>query len=111
MILEFGKGLLRAALKKTAEQSLRKEDDRLGAVLGMVNAVTEKADTRNWQTLPHSIYYSRLPITAGKNEVKFQMKNAQGDTSYDFTYEATKGQTLFHTFSSLESTIQPYPYH
>jgi hypothetical protein len=51
MVLEFSKSLLRAALKKAAEKSARKEDKQFGAIIGMVNAMTEKADTRNWQTL------------------------------------------------------------
>ncbi len=108
MLQEFGKGLLRAAMKKVAEQSLRKEDDRLGAVLGMVNALTEKADTRNWQTLPHSIYYSRIPLRAGKNEARLILHAPGGPaTDYRFTYQAKPGQTLFHTFSSLETSGAP----
>ena len=71
MLQEFARGLLRAALKKAAEQTLRKKDDRLGAVLGMVNALTEKADTRNWQTLPHSIYYSRIPFKRERTTSSF----------------------------------------
>lgn len=113
MLQEFAKGLLRAALKKAAEQSLRKKDDRLGAVLGIVNAMTEKADTRNWQTLPHSIYYSRIPLTEGKNDVKLLLYPGrdQDSTSYKFTYQVKKGQTLFHTFSSLETVAAPYRYY
>jgi uncharacterized protein len=110
MMLELGKGLLRAALKKTTEQSLRKENEGLGALLGMVNAITEKADTRNWQTLPHSIYYTRVPLVEGANDVKFSLQNVQGSHDYSFTYKATKGQTLFHTFSSLETAARPYRY-
>jgi hypothetical protein len=113
MLQEFGKGLLRAALKKAAEQSLRKKDDRLGAVLGLVNALTEKADTRNWQTLPHSIYYSRIPLQEGKNELKLLLHSGhnQDSTTYNFTYQVNKGQTLFHTFSSLETVGAPYRYY
>jgi hypothetical protein len=112
MVQEFSKGLLRAALKKVTEQSLRKENESLGAVMGLVNAMTEKADTRNWQTLPHSIYYSRIPLTEGANEVKLSLKTADGQvTPHDFTYQVKKGQTLFHTFSSLESTSAPYRYY
>lgn len=110
MMLELGKGLLRAALKKTTEQSLRKENEGLGALLGVVNAITEKADTRNWQTLPHSIYYTRVPLVEGANVVDFTLKSAQGSQDYHFTYKATRGQTLFHTFSSLETTARPYRY-
>jgi uncharacterized protein len=112
MLQEFGKGLLRAALKKAAEHSLRKEDERLGAVIGIVNAMTEKADTRNWQTLPHSIFYSRVPLKEGVNPVKFTLQsNNQRNIDYSFTYTAKKGQTLFHTFSSLETMTAPYRYY
>jgi hypothetical protein len=112
MLQEFGKGLLRAAMKKATEHSLRKEDDRLGAVIGLVNALTEKADTRNWQTLPHSIYYARVPLKEGINPVKFTLKSIQQrQTDYSFQYTARKGQTLFHTFSSLETGASPYRYY
>ncbi len=108
MMLEFSKGLLRAALKKATEQSLKKEDPRLGALLGVVNAITEKADTRNWQTLPHSIYYTRVPLREGANKITFRLDGNTDKTSYDFTYQALKNQTLFHTFSSLETTSGPW---
>jgi len=112
MLQEFGKGLLRAALKKAAEHSLRKEDDRLGALIGIVNAITEKADTRNWQTLPHSIFYSRVPLKEGANAVTFTIEsNNRRDIDYNFTYTAKKDQTLFHTFSSLETMAGPYRYY
>ncbi len=104
MTLEFSKSLLRAALKKAAEKSARKEDKGFGALLGMVNAMTEKADTRNWQTLPHSIFYTRVPMKEGKNEIRFMLHSAEGSQDeHAFTYHTKKAQTLFHTFSSLES--------
>jgi hypothetical protein len=107
MVLEFSKGLLRAALKKATEMSLRKEDEGLAALIGVVNALTEKADTRNWQTLPHSIYYARVPLKEGRNEVTFTLAAGADATDYHFSYEARKGQTLFHTFSSLETSEAP----
>ncbi len=108
MMLEFGKGLLRAALKKTTELSIRKEDERLGALVGLINAVTEKADTRNWQTLPHSILYTRVPI-ADKANVQFKLNNRNGQPAvYSFEYSARTEETLFHTFSSLEAGYPGY---
>lgn len=103
MVLEFSKGLLRAALKKATELSLKKEDESLAALIGVVNALTEKADTRNWQTLPHSVYYARVPLHAGKNDLTFSLSAGRDEVAYPFTYNAEKGQTLFHTFSSLET--------
>ena len=108
MVLEFSKGLLRAALKKATELSIKKEDEGLAALIGVVNALTEKADTRNWQTLPHSIYYARIPLREGTNEVKFTIAAGRDAADYDFSYQASEGQTLFHTFSSLETSEMPY---
>lgn len=104
MTLEFSKSLLRAALKKAAEKSARKEDKGFGALLGVVNAMTEKADTRNWQTLPHSIFYARVPLKEGKNEIRFVLDSPEeAHDEHVFSYDIKKNQTLFHTFSSLES--------
>ena len=112
MVKEMSKGLLRAALKKAGEYSMRKEDERLGALIGLVNAISEKADTRNWQTLPHSIYYARLPLQEGSNTVNFNLHTSEGNpTRFPFTYQAQKGQTLFHTFSSLESMPLQHRYY
>jgi hypothetical protein len=108
MMQEFAKGLLRAALKKATEVSLRKEDQRLGALMGVINAMTEKADTRSWQTLPHSIFYTRIPLNEGVNKVKFTISNGAEKADYNFSYNALKHQTLFHTFSSLETSVSPY---
>jgi hypothetical protein len=108
MMTEFGKGLLRAALKKATEYGIKKEDQTLGAIIGVVNAMTEKADTRNWQTLPHSIFYARVPLKEGTNNVKFTIEAGHDKAEYKFAYQARKYQTLFHTFSSLETTSAPY---
>ena len=111
MNLEFSKALIRVAMKKVAEHQLRKEDKTLGSVLGMINAITEKADTRNWQTLPHSIYYCRVPLKEGKNNVSLKIRDHNGVMAkHDFIYNVRKGQLLFHTFSSLESGYPSYGY-
>lgn len=104
MTLEFSKSLLRAALKKATEHAARKDDKGFGSLVGLVNAMTEKADTRNWQTLPHSISYARVPLKEGTNETTFIVRTPEGEHGrHPFSYQAKKGQTLFHTFSSLES--------
>ncbi|MFY0600558.1 MAG: hypothetical protein JXR03_12880 [Cyclobacteriaceae bacterium] len=105
MLKELGKGLLRAALKKATETAVREESEGWGAVLGMVNAFTERADTRNWQTIPHSIYYTRVPLKVGDNQVKLKTQNFQngGSATESFTFSVSrKGQTVFHSFQSLQ---------
>ncbi|MBL7852867.1 MAG: hypothetical protein JNL17_00600 [Cyclobacteriaceae bacterium] len=108
MGLEFSKALIRVALKKAAEYQVRKEDKMLGSILSAINTATERADTRNWQTLPHSIYYSRLPLGEGKNTVSLTLDGMQGEVVHQFVYEGRPGQILFHTFSSLESRFPAY---
>lgn len=102
---EFSKALLRVALKKASEYQLKKEDKALGSLLGVINAITEQADTRNWQTLPNTIYYSRVPLKEGANTIQFELTASNGSPiRHEYTYQVKKGQILFHTFSSLEST-------
>ncbi|HEX8061111.1 MAG TPA: hypothetical protein VF473_09260, partial [Cyclobacteriaceae bacterium] len=106
---ELGKALIRVALKKVTEMEVKKADRALGSVVGMINALTEHADTRNWQTLPHEISYCRVPLKVGTNKVTLRVSTNGGpDTSYDFEYQAKAGQTLFHTFTSLESRYATY---
>lgn len=103
MIWEFGKSLLRAAIKKATEKAAEDESEGLGLVVGLINAITEQADTRNWQTIPHSIYYTRMPLNAGENKVSIQL-NREGTTlskNVDFTFTGQKGKTVFHTYQTL----------
>ena len=112
MTLEMSKALIRVAMKKVTEYEFKKSDKTLGSVIGIINAITEKADTRNWQTLPHSIYYSRVPLAEGNNSIRLIIKNDRGvSTDYDFSYQVKKGETLFHTFSSLESGYPNYNFY
>ena len=66
---EMAKTLLRLALKQAAEHAARKENEGLGAALSILNAATEKADTRNWQTLPAQVFYTRIPLSHDTNIV------------------------------------------
>jgi hypothetical protein len=96
MALEFSKTLIRAAIKKAAEHSLKKEHEGWGAVLGAVNALSEKADTRNWQTLPHSILYTRVPLHEGTNETQFTITGPDGkDTSIRLRIRLRRGKHYF----------------
>ncbi len=109
MTVEMSKALVRAALKKVTEYELKKTDKTLGSVLGVLNAITEKADTRTWQTLPHSIYYSRVPLREGANTVALSLHPAEGgDANHPFTFQVKKGEMIFHTFTSLESGYPDY---
>ncbi|WKN40636.1 COG3014 family protein [Tunicatimonas pelagia] len=111
MFKEFGISLLRVALKKAAEYGVRSENEDLGAIIGLVNALTERADTRNWQTIPHSISYTRLSLPTGEQSVKLQLSQSNANAhQHDFTYTIRRNRTTFGTFHSLESTSALFPY-
>lgn len=99
---DLSNSLLRLALKQAAEQQLRNQNQNMGALLSVINAVSEKADTRNWQTLPYSISYARIPLHEGKNSVNLNTSAGGHVESQSFEFEAKKGQTLFHIYNSLD---------
>ena len=103
MLREMGTALLRLATKKAMEAAMRKENENAGAALSIINALTEKADTRNWQTLPYSISYTRIPLNEGSNTLKLVTKGNRELESSDFTFDGKKGKTQFFTFHSLET--------
>ncbi|MEQ8928168.1 MAG: hypothetical protein RLO81_20295 [Fulvivirga sp.] len=105
MLREFANSLLRLALKQAAEEATRNENESLGALVSIVNAVTEKADTRNWQTLPHDIHYARVPLKDGANTIKFTAIGNGNDTATEELYfEGQKGRTEFFMYNNLESS-------
>lgn len=89
---------------------MKKENEALGSLFGIINAITEKADTRNWQTLPHSICYTRIPMKLGTNEITLNLKSAETEApqKHTFTYIVNKKGMIFHTFTSLESRYPSY---
>lgn len=105
MFKEFSTSLLRVALKKASEYGVREKNDDLGAIIGIVNALTERADTRNWQTIPHTIHYTRAALPTGEQKVKLHL-NGKNTTEQEhhLTYCIQKNRTTFGAFYSLEAT-------
>jgi hypothetical protein len=104
MIREFATSLLRLAIKKSIEEVTRRENKDVGTIIGIVNALTEKADTRNWQTLPYSFSYTRIPLEVGANSYKLKVYATGKETrTYDFSINAEKGKTYFQSFHNIES--------
>ena len=73
---DIGKAALRLGAKKASQYVLKNQNEDLGALLGLFNAITESADTRNWQSLPSHIYYTRVPLEQGENIVTFKLENS-----------------------------------
>lgn len=104
MVREMANSLLRLAAKKSLEAVARDQDKTLGFLFSIFNALTEQADTRNWQTLPAEIFYTRMVLPAGKQTLLFTAsdKNGQSQTR-SLEVNIRKGRTTFVSFRSLES--------
>ncbi len=99
---EMASSLLRVAAKQAMEAVTSEKDKNLGAIVGLVNAATEKADTRNWQSLPYNISYTRIPLTAGDNNLSLNVQMIDGKIlKHEIPVQAKEGQTYFHAFHTL----------
>ncbi len=105
MLRELATSLLRLAAKQAAEYAVRKKSEGLGALLSGVNAITEKTDTRNWQTLPHDISYVRIPLSEGTYEMELRSDSPQGSRTFFRTIPIAirNGRTTFQHFHILDS--------
>ncbi|WP_430614217.1 COG3014 family protein [Flavobacterium sp. JP2137] len=109
---EMGVVLTRLAIKKGAEYALSssaKSSDGNNAVLeglgiGMqlYNMISEKADTRNWQTLPSQINYVRVPLQPGINEIEIDLTQANGQKVKDQIKIEANGKLQFYNYSTLK---------
>ena len=78
---------VRLAAKKAASKGLSTLANHLSGGLASnitslavdaANVATEKADTRNWRTLPATISYARIPLKEGNNNIAIKKYGANG---------------------------------
>jgi uncharacterized protein len=77
-------GIARSTYKREAkdttasekEKTEKKKEDRInrageiaGLAMNIFNTINEKADTRNWQSLPAFVSYVRIPLKEGENTI------------------------------------------
>jgi hypothetical protein len=106
MIRELGNAILRIATKKALEALADRENENLGTLVNIVNTMTEKADTRNWQTLPYSISYTRIPLKEGENNITLKTySNRAQQKVRQYTFQGKEGKIYFAT----HHTIASYP--
>lgn len=101
MVREMATSLLRLAVKQGVEYAASKQNEWVGLAVGLVNAFTEKADTRNWQTLPNTISYIRIPLKSTENSLSLHFTSPRKSTIEKITVEGKKKSTRFRVFSTL----------
>ena len=102
MLKEVGEAILRLALKQVAIAFAKKENQGAGMALSILSAVTEKADTRNWQFLPYSINYTRAFLPIGKQNIILETSSNKTTEKNNFFVNMEKGKTNFQAFQTLQ---------
>jgi len=104
MFREMGNAILRIATKKALEALADEQDENLGTLVNIINTVTEKADTRNWQTLPYSISYTRIPLHKGENKIVFKTNSQNAPPKKkEYTLTGRKGKIYFRSHHTIET--------
>jgi hypothetical protein len=81
------KTILRGLTKYLATQQAEKSNEWLGLATNIFGAVTEKADTRSWMTLPASVAMARLTLPAGTYDIDVDLVDARGRSRGRHTIE------------------------
>lgn len=77
-VKNLGTHLTKLAISKLAQQALKSDSttEALGMILEGISFVSERADTRNWQSLPSMISYTRVLLTkADTNIIELTITN------------------------------------
>jgi uncharacterized protein len=56
-------------VKQKKEDRINRAGEIAGLAMNIFNTINEKADTRNWQSLPAFVSYVRIPLQAGENTI------------------------------------------
>jgi uncharacterized protein len=69
--------------KEKKKDKAKKVADAAGFAVNIFNAISERADTRNWQSLPAFINYVRIPLKRGENNIS--IKTSFGEKTISVT--------------------------
>jgi len=91
--------------KEVTARELSRRDDTLGAIAWIFMHASERADLRQWSTLPESIQVARIYIQPGEYEISLQGLSNFGseteDRSQNKKIKLEKGRTSFINFRSV----------
>jgi hypothetical protein len=92
------KKLIEEIAVKAAKEAAKKDSSKsqataelVGLGIQLFSALSEKADTRNWQSLPHSIYYSRVKVKNDRSNIDVVVN---GKVYHSFEFNAQDQLTI-----------------
>ncbi len=80
------RAVARAVVKYNINIQAQQHNDALGVFLNVINALTERADTRGWLTLPKSIFLARISLEPGDYNIQVELFNAQNELIETYHY-------------------------
>lgn len=93
------------ATKAVIADQIRQKNEALGAIAWVAMNLADRADLRQWSTLPATFQIARIPIKAGKYKVRAQGLNDSGsETSEQMperAIEVRPGRKVFVTWRSV----------
>lgn len=88
---------------RQAARSAAKDDtvgDLTGLMINLLGTATEKADTRQWFTLPASIYMARLFLPPGEQDIRLLLRDGYGNIVGEYVFKNVRvvrgGRVFLH---------------
>ena len=76
----------RAAIKYTTSHEVGKQNDLAGMLVNIAGVLTERADTRSWQSLPADIQLARVPLDPGQYDLEVELLDMSGQVTQRLKY-------------------------
>jgi uncharacterized protein len=83
----FFRTILRGLAKYLASRGAAGAGKGVGQLVNLLGAVTERADTRSWLTLPGQIHVLRFSLPPGPHDVKLELLGPDGRVAAERTLE------------------------
>lgn len=102
------RSVTRNVVRAQATRRVREEEPVLAAILNILGALGDRADTRSWRTLPAAIELVRLPLAPGTHEVTVTVEWPGGERRYELDGIAIDaGEMVFRSIHRMPREVRP----
>ena len=110
MVKEISQAIVRTALKEVVKGGAKRVHGDLGLLTDLAFFFTEHADTRGWQTSPHSIYYTRFLLPEGTHRVAIDLTGHLATQKKDtLLVQAVAGDTRVYAYNTMQASFSDGP--
>ncbi|MCB0391706.1 MAG: hypothetical protein KDD58_10450 [Bdellovibrionales bacterium] len=102
----IAKRIAAVAAKEVLADQVRQKNEALGALLGFAMHAVDRADLRQWSTLPESFGIAKMRLKPGKYKIRARGLNAAGEPNDEVSPEmevvVRKGKKTFVSFRTFQ---------